>query len=92
MPDHTPSPAGAERICFGLDRATDEESLRLFLHRFTAPPLLATLLPRLAEQEITAVVALLSTLLRQHLTDPEYHRLFLSDYLPHDKGTGKDEL
>lgn len=92
MSNHAPPSPGAEAICFGLDRPTDEHSLRLFLQRFAAGPLLATLVPRLGEEEISATVELLSNLLRQHLSDPEYHRLFLSDYLPHDKGAGKDEL
>ena len=92
MPTQTPEADGADCICFGLDRPTDENSLRLFLQRFSAPPLLDALLPRLSEQELAAAVDFLSGLLRQHLNDNEYHRLFLSDYLPHDKGGGKGEL
>jgi hypothetical protein len=69
----------AGSICFGLNRSLDEQSLALFLKRFGAPALLAALLPRLADEEIIRVVDLLSDLLRAHLTDHEYHRLFLDD-------------
>lgn len=92
MPHHAPAGEGADAICFGLNRTTDENSLRIFLQRFAAPSLLATLVPRLTDQEISACVDLLTQLLKNHLSEKEYHRLFLSDYLPHDKGAGKGEL
>lgn len=66
-------------ICFGLNRALDERSLALFLKRFARPDLLGALAPRLTDDEISRVVDLLSGLLRAHLTDSEYHRLFLAD-------------
>ncbi len=69
----------AGQICFGLDRPTDEQSLVLFLHRFARPELLAALAPRLADEDIARVVDLMSGLLRAHLNDSEYHRLFLQD-------------
>jgi hypothetical protein len=69
----------AGNICFGLTRPIDEQSLTLFLKRFAEPDLLAALVPRLADEELSRVVELLSELLRAHLTDNEYHRLFLGD-------------
>ncbi len=69
----------ANEMAFGLDRDTDERSLQLFLERFTRPELLAALLPRLSDQEITALLDQLSGLMKNHLREPEYHRLFLKD-------------
>lgn len=69
----------AAAICFGLDRATDEASLKLFLERFSAPELLGPFLPRLSDSEILALADFLTGLLRKHLTGEEYHRLFLKD-------------
>ncbi len=66
-------------MAFGLDRPTDESSLALFLERFARPELLAVLLPRLSDREIGEVLDQLSGLLRQHLQEAEYHRLFLRD-------------
>lgn len=68
---------GNEQICFGMDRATDEQSLVAFLRKSTAPELLATLIPRLKDRELNEIVDLLSRLLRDHLSHQEYHRLFL---------------
>lgn len=74
-----PKLSRANEMAFGLDRDTDERSLQLFLERFARPELLAALLPRLTDQEITALLDQLSDLMKNHLLEPEYHRLFLKD-------------
>ena len=76
--DKTTSPQARE-ICFGLDRQTDEQSLIVFLRLFAGEELLATLVPRLADDEILALVDQLSLVMRRHLKEDEYHRLFLGD-------------
>lgn len=74
MTDHPTTP-----ICFGLDRPTDEASLIAFIERFARPGLLASLVPRLADSEITAALDFLTDLMQKHLSDKEYHRLFLAE-------------
>jgi hypothetical protein len=69
----------AAHICFGLNRATDEESLALFVKKVGEDRLLDTLIPRLDDEEITAVFELFSSLMRKHLSEQEYHQLFLDD-------------
>jgi TorA maturation chaperone TorD len=68
-----------EQICFGLDRELDEQSLALFLRLFSQDKLLATLIPRLEEEEITGLVQQITVLLQKHLEEKEYHELFLND-------------
>ena len=70
---------GAESISFGFDRETDEKSLALFLACFADRQLLDTLLPRLADDDILEVVDFLSRLMHKHLSEEEYHELFLSE-------------
>jgi hypothetical protein len=70
---------GASVICFGLDRATDEYSLKIFLGKFADPLLLEQLLPRLSDAEIISTVDFLTGLLRRHLSGEEYHQLFLKE-------------
>ncbi len=70
---------GPAAIVFGFDRATDEQSLRLFLQRFTDKELLDVLLPRLQNNEISATVDSLTGIMRKHLSEKEYHRLFLAE-------------
>jgi hypothetical protein len=68
----------AEAISFGFDRSTDERSLALFLSCFADQKLLDTLLPRLEDNEILQVVDFITGLMHKHLSEKEYHRLFLS--------------
>jgi hypothetical protein len=67
-----------DQICFGLDRATDERSLIAFIKAFTGRDLLAAIVPRLEDREITAVVDMLTGLMKKHFSEQEYHQLFLS--------------
>jgi len=71
--------SNSEAISFGFDRSTDERSLALFLSCFADQQLLDTLLPRLADQEILQVVDFITGLMQKHLSEKEYHKLFLSE-------------
>ncbi|MDH3359317.1 MAG: hypothetical protein OEL55_00460 [Desulfobulbaceae bacterium] len=69
----------AASVCFGLNRELDEQSLAVFLQRATSDDLLAVLLPRLEDKEVSAVVDFVSGLMHKHLSKQEYHQLFLND-------------
>ena len=71
--------APSHSIVFGFDRATDEKSLRLFLQRFTDKKVLNVLLPRLQDEDILVTVDFLTGIMQKHLTEKEYHRLFLAE-------------
>jgi TorA maturation chaperone TorD len=77
------TPIGANEICFGFDRPTDEHSLALFLKLFSRNQLLATLIPRLDDAEIEQTVNVLTGLMHNHLQEKEYHELFLGDHEHH---------
>lgn len=64
---------------FGLDRATDEQSLITFFKQFSEDRLLGTLVPLMSEEEIHQVVDLLTMVMRNHLSGEEYHSLFLGE-------------
>jgi len=72
----TPDPA---EIIFGLDRSTDERSLAAFLAIFARPGLLDALTPRMSDAELHGLVDTLTGLLRRHLSEEEYHSLFLGE-------------
>jgi len=78
-----PPESSFEQICFGLNPALDEQSLALFLRLFSRDELLRALIPRLADQEISGLVDYLTGILHRHLTEKEYHELFLGDYGHH---------
>ena len=66
-------------IAFGFDRATDEQSFGLFLQCFVDKKLMETLLPRLQDEDILATVDFLTGIMRKHLSEKEYHSLFLAE-------------
>lgn len=66
-------------IGFGLDREVDENTVICYLQKFSDDALMARLIKRLSDDELSEIFHLLSRLLKQHLTEPEYHRHFLKD-------------
>jgi hypothetical protein len=78
LPEPPDKSLKAEKICFGLNRRTDEESLKILVKKFAGSELLETLVPRLTDAEITAALDFLSSLMHKHLSKREYHHLFLN--------------
>jgi len=66
-------------VAIGLSREVDEVSLMYYLQKFSEDDLLKVLVPRLSDDEINKTFDLVSELMRNHLSDSEYHRLFLKD-------------
>jgi TorA maturation chaperone TorD len=70
---------GAHTILFGLTRAEDERSLAAFLKLFSRDRLTDILIPRMTDAEIEQTVHLLTSIMRNHLSEKEYHTLFLGN-------------
>ena len=70
-------------IGFGLDRKTDENTVICYLQKFSDDALMAALIQRLSSQELTEIFDLVNRLMRRHLNEDEYHRLFLKDDCDH---------
>lgn len=64
---------------FGLDRETDEETIMFYLQKFSEDSFLNALLPRLSDPELEEIYLFINTKLKQHLSEEEYHGLFLKD-------------
>lgn len=69
-------------IAFGWDRETDEQSIICYLQMFSDDALLKTLAGRLTDGEISDIQDMIHRLLKAHLTETEYHRLFLKEDHP----------
>jgi len=67
----------AHQILFGLNREEDERSLTDFLQLFSEHRLTSVLIPRMTDKEIDQTVETLTAILRNHLSEKEYHALFL---------------
>jgi len=68
-------------IGFGLDRETDEHTIVYYLQKFSDDELMRTLIKRMTDGELDEIFSLLTRLLKSHLTQSEYHALFLKDNL-----------
>jgi hypothetical protein len=62
-----------------MDRKSDEEALMVYLQAFSDDALMKVILPRMTDAEIDDLFTRISSLLRTHLSEPEYHRLFLKE-------------
>ena len=71
-----------DQICFGLSSELDKQSFSCFLQLAGKPEFADVLSERLSSQEIDSCVNLIMDLLRRHLSEDEYHRLFLGDSAP----------
>ncbi len=66
-------------IGFGADRQTDENTVICYLQKFSDDALMACLAPRMSDEELAEVFDLINRMMRRHLDEGEYHRLFLKD-------------
>ena len=66
-------------VAFGFSREIDEKSLIYYLQKFSDDDLAKVLVPRLSDLEMERLFSLISELMRSHLSDSEYHELFLKD-------------
>jgi hypothetical protein len=66
-------------VGFGLDRETDEYTLTYYLQKFSDDELMALIRSKLTESEMEELFNLVARLMKQHLTEEEYHRYFLKE-------------
>ncbi|MGD2271833.1 MAG: cytoplasmic protein [Desulfobacterales bacterium] len=66
-------------VGFGLNRQTDENTVFYYLQKFSDDTLLQKLIKRLSGEELDEIHSLISRLLKNHLSETEYHQLFLKD-------------
>ena len=66
-------------VGFGADRQTDETTIIYYLQKFSDDRLMQKLIKRLSGDELSEIFELITHLLKKHLTDAEYHELFLKE-------------
>ncbi len=71
------------KICFGLTEDLDRQSLATFLKLSGQKEFTQLFASRLSSQEIIQFVDHFMNLLRKHLSESEYHRIFLGDSSHH---------
>ena len=68
-----------DQMCFGLSEDLDKESFACFLQIAGEKKFAETFAQRLSSEEILHFVDSFTGLLRNHLSEDEYHKLFLKD-------------
>jgi len=66
-------------VGFGLDRQTDENTLIYYLQKFSEDRLMETIRDRMSDSDMEMLFDMLARLMKQYLTEEEYHRHFLKD-------------
>lgn len=66
-------------VGFGLDRESDANTLVYYLQKVADDTLARTLVERMTNGEREDLFDTLGRLLKRHLSEDEYHRLFLKD-------------
>ena len=69
-------------VGFGLNRETNENTVKYYLQKFSDDQVLKKITKRLTDEELEEIFSMISQLLRSHLNESEYHRLFLKDDHP----------
>ena len=66
-------------VGFGFNRETDESTIVYYLQKFSDDELMQTLVKKMSDEELGELFNLMTRLLKKHLTEPQYHALFLKE-------------
>ena len=66
-------------VGYGMDRETDENTIIYYLQKFSDDKFMATITKRMTDAELLEMFEFIHRLLKKHLTESEYHKLFLKD-------------
>lgn len=64
-------------VGYGADRETDENTVVYYLQKFSDDKFMALMAKRMTDAELLELFDLINRLLKNHLTESEYHTLFL---------------
>jgi hypothetical protein len=64
-------------VGFGLNRETDENTIIYYLQKFSDDELMKLIIPRMSNEDLSDLYEQISSLMKKHLTENEYHRYFL---------------
>jgi hypothetical protein len=64
---------------YGLDRESNENTVQLYLQKFSDDHLMKTILKRMNDDDLDEMFEITGKMLKKYLTEPEYHLLFLKD-------------
>lgn len=66
-------------VGFGFNREADENTIIYYLQKFSDDAVMEAIVKRFSDDDLADIFNLLTALLKKHLTETEYHKLFLKD-------------
>ncbi len=66
-------------VGYGYDRKTNESTIAYYMQKFSDDELIKLVAGRMSDTEMENLFNIVSGLLNRHLTEEEYHRLFLKE-------------
>ena len=66
-------------VGYGADRQTDENTIIYYLQKFSDDKFMAMITKRMTDEELLELFNMINRLLKNHLTEAEYHDHFLKD-------------
>jgi len=66
-------------VGYGADRETDENTLIYYMQKFSDDRFMSLMTKRMTDDEMLELFDLLNRLLKNHLSENEYHAHFLKD-------------
>jgi hypothetical protein len=64
---------------YGLDRESNEDTVQLYLQKFSDDDMMKAILKRMTDADLDEVYEMTAKMLKKYLSEDEYHRLFLKD-------------
>lgn len=64
---------------FGLSRKQSEEAVQYYLQKLSDDGFMKLILPKLKDDELEFLHNIIFTLLKNHISEDEYHKYFLKD-------------
>jgi hypothetical protein len=62
---------------YGLDRESNQNTVQVYLQKFSDDELMKTILKRMRDEDLTELFEVTGKMLKKYLTESEYHQLFL---------------
>ena len=76
---HTFAETFNDILGYGWDRQSNENTVQMYLQKFSDDDLMNTILKRMTDDELNEIFEFTSKMLKKYLSEPEYHKLFLKE-------------
>jgi len=66
-------------VGFGYDRETDENTIIYYLQKFSDDKVMKKIIKKMSDEELSEFFFLITNVIKAHLSESDYHKLFLKD-------------